>query len=406
MSSYLKKSKTNKSKVLNNEEKQIVEQLELNEEEKKVLKQRRFGFNAFDSAVGTILGGVIAPVVMTLVGVFILSLISALFGVGTDVILNIPFLYAIFSCCTIFGYGIYVFILCKRKSKQSIKKKEVLPQIKKKELVPNSKCSIKGVIIAVCVGALALLLLNLFVNMTTYGLQGLGYSKSNALPFEVNNIWTYLLCLVFLSALPAFCEEFLFRGLILGGMLNTTKSHIQSICAVLISALVFALCHQSAQQFVFPLIMGVVFGFIYLYSGNIWYSVIAHFSSNALVFTMNLILNLTNTTQGALNINWIYCFLAMLGLIVFGVVMFFLFRYVRIKMKNKSVFDIENSNVRINLIEENLIENPNELKVVSQDGIVSFNKTRAEKNRQSIFIGIVALIFLFALLINDLVVYC
>ena len=78
----------------------------------------------------------------------------------------------------------------------------------------------------------------------------------------------------------------------------------------------------------------------------------------------------------------------------------------RIKMKNKSVFDIENSNVRINLIEEKLIENPNELKVVSQDGIVSFNKTRAEKNRQSIFIGIVALIFLFALLINDLVVYC
>lgn len=406
MSSKSKKVQTNKNKPLNKNEEQLIEQIELNEQEQKIFKQRKFGFNAFDSAIGCILGGVIAPVVMTLIGVIILTLISAIFGVTTDAILNIPFLYAIFSCCTIFGYGIYVLILCNRKSKQSFTKKNIEPQIKKREVIPNSKCTLKGVIIAVCVGALALLLLNLFVNMTTYGLQGLGYSKSNSLPFEVDNIWTYLLCLVFLSALPALCEEFLFRGLILGGMLNSTKSHIQSICAVLISSLVFALCHQSAQQFVFPLIMGVVFGFIYLYSGNIWYSVIAHFSSNALVFTMNLILNLTNTTQGSLNVNWLYCILAMLGLIIFAIIMFYLFKYVRIKMKNKSVFDIENSNVRINLIEEKLIEKPNELKVVNSDGIVSFNKSRSEKIRQSIFIGIVALVFLFALLINDLIIYC
>ena len=151
--------------------------------------------------------------------------------------------------------------------------------------------------------------------------------------------------------------------------------------------------------------MGIVFGFIYYYSGNIWYSVIAHFSSNALVFTINFITNITNAQILSMQMNWLYILIAFVGLIAFGIIMFFIFKFMKKTMSKSSVFSVDELDVHINLIEERLVEKESDLKYVQNDGVIGFKKSRKEQNKQAIVIGIVAMAFLFIILFTDLATY-
>ena len=67
--------------------------------------------------------------------------------------------------------------------------------------------------------------------------------------------------------------------------------------------------------------------------------------------------------------------------------------------KDKKVAELEEEN-------QKLKEKPSDLKTINPDGIIIFEKSREEKNKQAIFIGIVGLVILFALLITDLINYC
>ena len=391
--------KTSKNKIKEQDLDVEKEAQEVNEREEVVIAQRKTGLDAFDSALSVVLGGICFPIIFVLIA----TIIMAIFGATTQTISNSPILYSLYACSSIFGYGVYVLVFCIFKGKKNVEYNK--NAVNSKQFIQAKKCNTIMVLLSVGIAILALILLNMFVQMCTDGLHGLGYSKSNNLPFQVNTIWNYLLYLVFFCALPAFCEEFLFRGIVLGGMLNQTKNHMQGVCAVLISALVFALSHQSAQQFVYPLMMGIVFGFIYYYSGNIWYSVIAHFTSNALVVTINFVKALSGTEQHATVYSWYTCIIACLLVVVFAFMAVLVFKYIRKINKEQSIFDIQNMAIRQDLVDKHLVEKKEDLVYTSNEGIICYRRSKKEKTKLAIFVGCVTIVALIAILIQDLVTY-
>lgn len=96
----------------------------------------------------------------------------------------------------------------------------------------------------------------------------------------------YMTVLVFIMIVivPAFCEEFLFRGLVLGNLLPYGKS-----VAIVGSALLFAAMHQNFGQFLYTAVAGIFLGLLYAESRSIWPSTVVHMLNNLLSFVQMLV---------------------------------------------------------------------------------------------------------------------
>ncbi|SMG21477.1 hypothetical protein SAMN05661096_01195 [Marivirga sericea] len=88
-----------------------------------------------------------------------------------------------------------------------------------------------------------------------------------------------LIALFIIGILPAVGEELVFRGLLQTKLQTATKNaHL----AIWISAIIFGAFHMQFFGVVPRILLGALFGYIYLYSGNIWYPILAHFVNNGL----------------------------------------------------------------------------------------------------------------------------
>ncbi len=87
----------------------------------------------------------------------------------------------------------------------------------------------------------------------------------------------YQIVLAFIVSclVPAFCEEFLFRGAILTNCLPFGRSN-----AILISALLFGLMHQNAEQILYAFAAGIFLGIVYERTGSIWVCTFLHLINN------------------------------------------------------------------------------------------------------------------------------
>lgn len=85
-------------------------------------------------------------------------------------------------------------------------------------------------------------------------------------------------CLFILACLPAFLEEYIFRGLLFNLAGN---SFFKQRTAIFFQATVFAALHFSPFEFIGIFAMGVLFGIISTKTGTLWYASIAHFVFNA-----------------------------------------------------------------------------------------------------------------------------
>ncbi|MCU0408647.1 MAG: CPBP family intramembrane metalloprotease [Bacteroidales bacterium] len=93
---------------------------------------------------------------------------------------------------------------------------------------------------------------------------------------------SFLTSLIVIAVLPALGEELLFRGVlqrILGRLFSSGHA------AVWLTALLFSAVHLQFLGFLPRLALGAVFGYMFLWSGNIWLPVAAHFINNAVSVT-------------------------------------------------------------------------------------------------------------------------
>lgn len=93
----------------------------------------------------------------------------------------------------------------------------------------------------------------------------------------------FLLVLVVVAVVPAIGEELLFRGLI--------QKYFQSIwgnphVAIWVTAMFFSAFHMQFYGFVPRMVLGAFFGYLFYFSGNLWYASIAHFVNNGFTLLM------------------------------------------------------------------------------------------------------------------------
>lgn len=89
-----------------------------------------------------------------------------------------------------------------------------------------------------------------------------------------------LLTNIFLMAIvPAICEELFFRGLLQSYFQQWTKN---SHASIWITAIIFSAIHFQFYGFVPRMLLGAFFGYLLVWSKNMWLPIAAHFTNNAL----------------------------------------------------------------------------------------------------------------------------
>lgn len=90
---------------------------------------------------------------------------------------------------------------------------------------------------------------------------------------------TDLIAMLFLIAvLPAICEEFFFRGVLQRLFIQISR---RPWIGIIITAVLFSAFHGQFFGFFPRLLLGILLGAIYWYSGSIWPAVLGHFVNNA-----------------------------------------------------------------------------------------------------------------------------
>jgi len=90
--------------------------------------------------------------------------------------------------------------------------------------------------------------------------------------------WGFVVILFTVAILPAIGEELFFRGLLQNEIKNITGNHH---FAIWLSALVFSFVHFQFFGFVPRMLLGALFGYAYVWSGNILVPMVLHFLNNA-----------------------------------------------------------------------------------------------------------------------------
>lgn len=94
---------------------------------------------------------------------------------------------------------------------------------------------------------------------------------------EVDTIGGLLINLVIVALLAAIGEELLFRGVVLKILLQSLRNiHL----AVIISAILFSALHGQFYGFVPRAVLGILFGYIFVWTGNLWIPIILHMLFN------------------------------------------------------------------------------------------------------------------------------
>jgi membrane protease YdiL (CAAX protease family) len=87
-----------------------------------------------------------------------------------------------------------------------------------------------------------------------------------------------LLNLILIAALPAIAEELIFRGVFQKILQDLFRSgHL----SVWITSVLFSAVHIQFYGFLPRLLLGLIFGYLFLWGRNIWLPVLAHFINNA-----------------------------------------------------------------------------------------------------------------------------
>jgi membrane protease YdiL (CAAX protease family) len=106
------------------------------------------------------------------------------------------------------------------------------------------------------------------------------YNEQAALMLDTKGITGYLVSLFVMGLLPAISEEMLFRGGLQNFLIKATKNPWLSILVV---SLLFSLVHFSVYGFLVRFFLGIVLGYIFYSTCNLWLSITAHFFNNALI---------------------------------------------------------------------------------------------------------------------------
>lgn len=121
-----------------------------------------------------------------------------------------------------------------------------------------------------------------------YDIQALAFLKAD-------NISVLFFNLLVLAIVPALGEELLFRGAFMQTFYRLFNGGIH--WPIFITAILFSVLHLEFYNFIPILLMGMLFGYMYYWTGNIMVSIWAHFVNNAIVVVTSYFLSLYPNNQ-------------------------------------------------------------------------------------------------------------
>jgi len=106
---------------------------------------------------------------------------------------------------------------------------------------------------------------------------------------DFTSFWQFLLAFLVIAVIAGVGEELIFRGLIMRKLLlGTGNPHI----AIWVSAFIFAVIHFQFYGILPRMMLGVLFGYFYLWTGNIRVPIFAHIFNNGLAVTIMYLHNI------------------------------------------------------------------------------------------------------------------
>ena len=99
-----------------------------------------------------------------------------------------------------------------------------------------------------------------------------------------NTTGQLIVAIVVIAVIPAIGEEVLFRGVLQRNFIHWTKNqHV----GIWLAAALFSAIHIQFLGFFPRMLLGALFGYLYVWSGNLWVAILAHFVNNG--FTVLLV---------------------------------------------------------------------------------------------------------------------
>lgn len=99
---------------------------------------------------------------------------------------------------------------------------------------------------------------------------------------NTNNLGGYLSNILIIAVMAGIGEELLFRGVLQKILINWLRNtHVGILCA----AIIFSAIHFQFFGFLPRMVLGMVLGYLYVWSKNLWVPIAAHALNNALTVT-------------------------------------------------------------------------------------------------------------------------
>ena len=142
-----------------------------------------------------------------------------------------------------------------------------------------------SVIIPLCILGLSIAMIANYFSSVIIGLFDMfGIDASSDINYEFNNAFDIIIFYISIAIVPAFVEEFAFRGVVLGILRKYSDS-----LAILVSSIMFGLMHGNFMQIPFAFIVGLILGYITVKSNSMLPAMIIHFLNNAISVTISLL---------------------------------------------------------------------------------------------------------------------
>ena len=131
--------------------------------------------------------------------------------------------------------------------------------------------------------------------------------------------------LFMIALIPAIGEELLFRGIVQNIFSRWLKNNH---AAVWLSAILFSAMHMQFYGFIPRLLLGVMLGYLLVWSANIWWPIIAHFVNNAaaVIFAYLFQNNLSSFDPDKIGVGQDQVITVMLSLAFTAILLFLLYK--------------------------------------------------------------------------------
>lgn len=137
-------------------------------------------------------------------------------------------------------------------------------------MIPSRTLFLIYTLVVLVIGSMLIQFVVFAIGGREYGVSTTGQEL-----FEISEQSSFVYVLLALGVVPAVCEEFVFRGILLHEYAPYGK-----FCAITLSSLSFAMLHFSISGFLSYFFCGVVLGVAYYVTQNLFITILLHFISN------------------------------------------------------------------------------------------------------------------------------